>query len=187
MNRTRFVAQAGMIAAVHAALSLLAMQTLTSLSWGPIQLRLSEAFTVIALFTPAAIPGLTLGNAIANLFNVSLFGPIALLDVVFGSVGTALGALWTRRFRARPALALLGPVLANALVVPAYLPWLVKGLGLYRVPILGIDLEGDWLGMYLLGAVAVGIGQAVVVYGLGWPLAVALRRTGLSGMLERRA
>jgi len=187
MTRSRYIAQAGMIAAVYAALTVLTMQVLSSLAWGPIQFRVSEALTVLACLTPAAIPGLTLGSIVANLFNVGAVGPLALLDVVFGSAATGIGAMWSWRFREKPALALLGPVMANALVVPAYLPWLVKGLGLYQIPVLGIDLEGSWLPMYLFGVVAVAIGEAVVVYGLGWPLLTALRRLGLGEMLDRRA
>ncbi len=173
-----------MIAAVYGGLTLLTVQFLGVLGWGPIQLRVSEAVTVVAFFTPAAIPGLTLGSVIANLFAFASTGsPLALLDVVFGSLGTLLGAWWTWRFRSNTALGLLGPVLGNALIVPAYLPLLVKGLGLYKVPLLGIDLEGRWLPMYLFGFVAVAIGQAVVMYGLGLPLLVALRRLGLADML----
>lgn len=186
MTRTRYVAQAGVIAAVHVTLSFLTMQTLTVFSWGPIQFRLSEAFSVIACFTPAAIPGLTLGTALANLTNITVLGPLALLDVVFGSAATAIGAMWTWRFREKRALALAGPVVANALIVPAYLPWLVKGLGLYQIPALGINLEQSWLGMYLFGVVAVGIGEAFVVYGLGWPLLAALNRLGLNEVLTQR-
>lgn len=179
MTRTRFIAQAGVIAAVYAVLTVLTMQVLQVFSWGPVQLRLSEAFTVVAFFTPAGVPGLALGTALANMMNVAMFGPLALLDVVFGSLASAVGALWMWRFRSRTAVGLLGPVLSNALIVPIYLPWLVKGLGLYRLPVLGIDLEGMWVPMYLFGVVAVGIGQAIVVYGLGLPLLVALRRLGL--------
>ncbi len=168
-----------MIAAVYAALSFLVMQVLQALSWGPVQLRLSEAFTVVAALTPAAVPGLTAGAALANLTNWAVLGPLALLDVVFGSLASGIGAVWMWRFRRNRPFALAGPVVANALVVPAYLPWLVRGLGLYRVPLLGIDLEGSWLGMYAFGVVAVGMGQALVVYGLGWPLLVALERLGL--------
>jgi len=58
MSRTRYIAQAGVIAAVYCTLTLLTMQFFQGLAWGPIQLRISEAFTVIAMFTPAAVPGL---------------------------------------------------------------------------------------------------------------------------------
>lgn len=185
MSRTRFIARAGIIAAVYAVATVLIMQFMQALSWGPVQFRVSEAFTVVAFFTPAAVPGLALGTAIANLMNLPVLGPLALLDVVFGGLASALGASWTWRFRNRTALGLLGPVIANALIVPAYLPWLVKGLGLYKVPLIGLDLEGMWVPMYLFGVVAVGLGQAAVVYGLGWPLLTALRRLGLAEVAER--
>jgi uncharacterized membrane protein len=185
MSRSRAVAQAGMIAAVYGGLTLVTIQFLGVLSWGPVQFRVSEAATVLAFFTPAAIPGLTLGSVLANLLSLASTGsPLALLDVVFGSLGTLLGAVWTWRFRSNTGVGLLGPVLANALIVPAYLPLLVKGLGLYKVPLLGIDLEGKWLPMYLFGFVTVAIGQAVVMYGLGLPLLTALRRLGLQDRLE---
>ncbi len=88
--------------------------------------------------------------------------------------------------RPSTGVGLLGPVLANALIVPLYLPLLVKGLGLYKIPLLGVDLEGRWLPMYLFGFVTVAIGQAVVMYGLGLPLLLALRRLGLQDLLGVR-
>lgn len=183
MRRTRYIAQAGVIAAVYASLTLMALQLPTQLGWGLVQLRLSEAVTVVACLTPAAVPGLWLGAAAANAFMIAQVGPLALLDVVFGSLGSLLGAAWAWRFRSRPAVALAGPVVANALIVPAYLPILLRGLGLYRVPLVGIDLEGHWVMMYLFGVVAIGVGQAIVVYGLGWPLLKALRRMGIDRLL----
>ena len=92
MSRARTIAQAGMIAAVYGGLTLVTVQFLGVLAWGPIQLRVSEAATVLAFFTPAAIPGLTLGSVVANLYAFASTGsPLALLDVVFGSLGTLLG------------------------------------------------------------------------------------------------
>ncbi len=56
---------------------------LGSLAWGPIQFRVSEALCVLALFTPAAVPGLTLGCAIANIANIALSGTgmLGMLDL----------------------------------------------------------------------------------------------------------
>ena len=179
MNRTRYVAQAGIIAALYAALTLAVLQMPMYLGWGLVQFRLSEALTVLALITPAALPGLTVGTAAANAFLITQVGPIALLDVVFGALATLIGTIWAWRNRAKPLVALLGPVISNALIVPAYLPVLLAGLGLYTIPVLGIDLEGSWLAMYGFGVVAVGFGQAVVVYGLGLPLYATLQRVGL--------
>lgn len=165
-----------MIAAVYAAFTLLVSYLPLNLGFGLVQFRLSEAITVLATLTPAAIPGLTLGSLLANALNPAAVWPIQLLDVVFGSLGTLLGALWAWRFRSRTWLALAGPVVCNALIVPAYLPLMLAGLGLYEVPFLGIDVEGQWMAMYALGVLTVGIGQIVVVYTLGLGLLTALRR-----------
>jgi uncharacterized membrane protein len=176
----RYVAEGGLIAAVYGVASILAIQTQSVLAYGLIQFRISEALTVVALFTPAAIPGLWLGTVVAN---ATTGAPLAWLDMAFGGLGTLLGAWWMWSFRARRPLALLGPVVCNALIVPAYLPILLKAMGLmdlYRIPSLGLDLSGSWLLAYAFGVVTVGIGQAVVVYGLGWPLATAFERSGIT-------
>lgn len=183
MRRTTYIARAGVIAAVYAAFTLLVLQLPSQLGWGPVQFRVSEAVCVLALITPAAVPGLAIGTLAANSFMVAQVGPIGLLDVVFGSLATLLGALWSWRFRERRALALAGPVVANALIVPAYLPLMLAGLGFYRIPFIGTDVEGSWLAMYLFGVVSVGIGEAVVVYALGWPLLAALERSGIRRLL----
>jgi uncharacterized membrane protein len=170
-----------MISAIYAALTLVALTLLGGLAWGPVQLRVSEAVCVLAVLTPTAIPGLTIGCMIANLLNIFISGSgaLGLLDVVFGSLATCLGAVWAWRWRRRTGIALLGPVLANALIVPAYLPLILAAYGFYTIPFTSIDLAGAYPLMYLFGFAATGIGQAVVVYGLGLPLLAALRRTPL--------
>lgn len=176
-ERTTYVAQAGMIAAVYTVATLIALFLLQGLAWGPVQFRISEALVVLAILTPAAVPGLTVGCVIANLISIGITGTgaLGLLDVMFGSLATLLGALWCRRFREKPAFALLGPVLANALIVPAYLPILLQGLGFYTVPFTDINLDGMYVLMYVFGVAAIGIGEALVVYVLGLPLLKALK------------
>lgn len=188
MNRARYVAQAGMVAAVYAAVTVVVSQLPFALSWGIIQFRLSEAVTVLAMFTPAAIPGLALGSVLANLLNLGQTGPFGWLDVVFGSLGTLLGAMWTWKFRKNAMLALAGPVISNALIVPAYLPLILVSVApqLYTLPILGTDLTGSWIAMYLFGVVTVGFGQAVVVYSLGLGLMYSLRRLKLGEVLDSK-
>jgi uncharacterized membrane protein len=181
VRKTRYIAQAGVIAAVYGTLTMLTIAFGGQLAVGPIQLRLSEAFTVVAVFTPAAIPGLTIGSVVANTFGwMSTGNPFGLLDVVFGSLGTMLGAVWTWHFRKTTWLALLGPVLSNALIVPAYLPLFLKGFGVTEIPLLGLSLNGQWLPLYLVFAASVAIGEAAVMFILGWPLLIALRRMGLA-------
>ena len=143
--------------------------------------RQSEALCVLALFTPAAVPGLTLGCAIANIANIALSGTgmLGMLDVVFGTLATFVGASITWKLRRRPAIALMGPVLANALIVPAYLPLLLQGIGFYTIPFTSISLDGTYPLMYLFGLVTTGLGEAVIMYLLGYPLARSLAKTPL--------
>ena len=76
------------IAALYAAATLL----ISPLSYGAVQFRFSEALTVLSVFTPAAIPGLTIGCAIANIGS-----PYVHLDIVFGSLATFLAAITARK------------------------------------------------------------------------------------------
>jgi uncharacterized membrane protein len=169
---------------VYAVLTFLVIQFGTVFSYGIVQFRLSEAITVVACLTPAAIPGLFVGSALANLSSVATFGAIGLLDVAFGSLATLLGAAWTWHFRRRTALALAGPVIFNALIVPAYLPVMLGAGGLTTIPVLGITPSSSWPVLYLGGVAGVAFGQMVVIYGLGWPLLAALRRMRLPGLLD---
>jgi len=184
MSRTRYIAQAGVIAAVYGALTILTVQFLQGLAWGPVQFRISEAFTVVAFFTPAALPGLAIGSVVANIYSFMTSGnPVALFDVVLGSLGTLLGAWWTWKFRKVTWLGLLGPVITNALIVPLYLPVLLRSFGITEVPLLGISLQGSWPLLYVIFVISIAVGQAVVVYGVGWPLLAALRRLGLAELI----
>lgn len=177
--KSNYLARVGVIAAVYAACTLIALLFLGSLAWGPIQFRVSEALCVLALFTPAAIPGLTLGCVIANVMNIVISGTgmLGMLDVVFGSLATFAGALFTWKMRRHPLVALAGPVLANALIVPAYLPLLLQGVGFYTIPFTTISLDNSWLFMYLFGLVTTGAGEAVIMYVLGYLLARSLAKT----------
>lgn len=186
-SRTTAIARTGMIAAVYAAATLVALLALQGLAWGPVQFRISEAVCVLALLTPNAIPGLTIGCALANLIALAVngTGALGLLDVVFGSLATCLGALWCWKMRGNPKIAVLGPVIANALIVPAYLPLLLQGMGFYTIPFTTIALDGAYIPMYLFGLVATGIGEALVMYVLGLPLLAALKRSGVAKRLAR--
>ena len=186
-SRTKAIARTGMIAAVYAAATLVALLALQGLAWGPVQFRISEAVCVLALLTPNAIPGLTIGCALANFIALAIngTGALGLLDVVFGSLATCLGALWCWKLRGNPKVAVLGPVIANALIVPAYLPLLLQGMGFYTIPFTSIALDGAYIPMYLFGLVATGIGEALVMYVLGLPLLAALKRSGVAKSLAR--
>jgi len=178
----RSITLIGLIAALHATVTIVVLFSLHYLAVGPVQFRLSEALTVLPLFFAEAILGLTLGTFISNLiYALSSSGPLSLLDVIFGPIATFLGALWTYRLRKRNILlALAGPVIVNALIVPAYLPFIFMALDIheavYSIPVLGITAAGSFALMYVFGLVFVGFGQAVVVYALGLPLAHVFKR-----------
>ena len=184
-EKTTRIARTATIAALYASLTLVCLLFLGGLAWGPVQFRLSEAICVLALFTMDAIPGLALGCIIANVANIALagLGMLGMLDVAFGTLATVIGAAISWRLRDRPKLALLGPVLANALIIPAYLPLMLQGLGFYTIPFTTISLEGSYPLMYLFGVVSTGLGEAVVVYALGLPLYHALAQTPLARRL----
>ena len=81
---TQFLTEAAVIGAIYVVLTLL----FAPLSYGEIQIRFSEALTILPFFTPAAIPGLFVGCIIANLFGGAI--PV---DIIFGSIATLIGAV----------------------------------------------------------------------------------------------
>lgn len=87
---TQFLTEAAVIGAIYVVLTLL----FAPLSYGEIQIRFSEALTILPFFTPAAIPGLFVGCIIANLFGGAI--PV---DIIFGSIATLIGAVFTYRLR----------------------------------------------------------------------------------------
>lgn len=110
-SKTLFIAQAALIAALYVVLTLLANSL--GLANYAIQLRFSEALTILPFFTPAAIPGLFLGCLISNLLTGAI-----IWDTVFGSIATLLGAFGTYLLRRCKWLAPLPPIVANTLIIP---------------------------------------------------------------------
>ena len=109
-----YLTRGAVIAALYVALTLLSASV--GLAFGPIQLRLSEALCVLAVFLPEAVPGLTIGCLISNLFSPLGAGMVA--DLIFGSLATLIGAMGARWLRSRPLLSPLPTVAANTVVVP---------------------------------------------------------------------
>ena len=113
-NTTKMVAFGGVIAALYVVLTIIAAAL--GIASGAIQVRLSEALTILPVFTAAAVPGLTVGCVVANLIT-----GCAAWDVVFGSMATLLGAIGTRLLKDRPAVAWIPPVVSNMAIVPIVL------------------------------------------------------------------
>lgn len=117
-KKTTFIVHAAVIAALYVVLTLIA--NALGLANHAIQIRFSEALTILPLFTPAAIPGLFIGCILSNFLTGCL-----LWDIVFGSIATLLGALGTYALGAykHPLLAVIPPILANTLIVPYVLAY----------------------------------------------------------------
>ena len=124
------------------------------IAYGPVQFRVSEALTILPYFTPAAIPGVTLGCFLSNF----LMGA-PLPDIVFGTLATFIGAVFTYRLRGHRYLAWTPPVVANALIIP----WVLKFA--YDVP--------DLVPFMML---TVGLGEVLAVGVLGNMLLAALEK-----------
>ena len=113
MNKlTRTVAFAAVVAALYIALTVLS--NAFGLASGPVQVRFSEALTILPVFMPGAIPGLVVGCFLSNLLTGAVWW-----DIVFGSAATLLGAVGTWLLRKKNRfLAPVPPIAANTLIVP---------------------------------------------------------------------
>ena len=150
-KHTRLV-QGAMIAALYTVTTLV----LAPLSFGPIQFRVSEALCILPVFMPAAVPGLFVGCFLANFLSGA-----AVMDVVFGSIATLIGAAGTRALRDRGVLAAVPPILSNALIIPFVLRYAY-----------GVE---DLIPFMML---TVGIGEVISVGILGNALRTVLERYG---------
>lgn len=116
VQKTFFIAQAGVIAAIYTVLTMIAAGF--DLASGAIQVRFSEALTILPFFTPAAVPGLTLGCLISNLVT-----GCALPDIIFGSLATFIGAFGSYHLRRNRFLVSLPPIVSNMLIIPFILTY----------------------------------------------------------------
>lgn len=111
-RRGVFITQAAMIAAIYVVLTIV----FAPFSFGEIQVRIAEALTILPYFTPAAIPGLFIGCLIGN-----VMGGAILVDTIFGSLATLLGAVVSYLLRKNKYLVSVPPIIANTIVVPLIL------------------------------------------------------------------
>lgn len=151
---TRSVARVAILTAVYALLTVL--PPLSAISYGPVQVRVAEALTVLPFAFPWAVWGLYLGCVVSNLAS-----PFLIWDIGLGATGTLVAALLTRRMP-KAYLAPLPPVVVNALVVSLYVSRL-SGMPYWPV------------------VLYIGAGQAVACYGLGYPLLLYVLRGGFGG------
>ncbi len=154
MNKQiRFITQAAVIAALYVVLTFMA--NAFGLANHAIQVRISEALTILPVFTPAAIPGLFVGCLISNIVT-----GCALLDVVFGSLATLIGALGTYALKKYRYAAPLPPILANTIIIPFVLKYVYE--------------LGDTIPFFML---TVGIGEVISCGILGIILMKAIEKS----------
>lgn len=151
---TRKLCLAAVMAAVYAAVTI----ATAPLSYGLVQFRLSEALAVLCTIEPFLAVGITLGCFLANLFST-----VTALDLIVGTLATALACLWTIRCK-KVWLIPLPNVLTNAVIVGGMLAFVLFP-------------EQLTIG-FILSAAQVGLGELVVMYALGLPLLLFARRTG---------
>ena len=142
---TRDLTLAAVIAALYAALTMI----MYAPSYFPMQVRASEALTVLPFLFPAAAPGVFMGCLIANIIS-----PYGVIDMVFGSGATLLAAVLTSKCK-HPWIAPLPPVLCNAVIVGATIAYAEVGFG------------GAFWPAFAFNFMTVGAGQVISCYGLG--------------------
>ena len=168
-SKTHFLTVSAIIAALYCAVTLVAAPS----SFGPIQFRISEVFTILPVFSLAAVPGLTVGCLLSNLIGFMMgLNPAGLIDALFGTSATLIAALLTYRVGKsaknglKLALAPLPPVLLNGAIIGAELT-LLSG---------PFSFELFWP---LASSVA--LGELVICYLLGIPLMLMLFKKDSKG------
>ncbi|WFR57329.1 QueT transporter family protein [Anaerocolumna sp. AGMB13025] len=119
-KKTLYITQAALIAAIYVVLVII----FKPISFTYIQVRIAEALTILPYFTPAGIPGVTIGCLLANVVSGS-----DMLDIIFGTLATLVGAIGSYVLRKHKFLIPLPPILANSIVVP----WILRYA--YAVPL----------------------------------------------------
>ena len=142
-KNTAYMTQAALIAAIYTVLTMIAAGF--DLASGAVQVRFSEALTIMPFFTPAAIPGLTLGCLLSNILTGCV-----LPDVIFGTLATLLGALGSCALRKNRFLCAIPPIVSNALIIPFVLTYA------YHIP--------GGIPFFML---TVGLGELISCMGLG--------------------
>lgn len=150
-TRIRFLVYAAVIGALYTALT----YVFGAFSFGMIQFRISEVLTVLPFFTPAAIPGLTVGCLVSNMMTGNPY------DVIFGTSATLLAAILSYLLRKNSFLVTIPPVVVNALVIPFILKFTYPDCA----------NEAIWFMMLTVGA-----GQALACCVVGFPLLLTLKK-----------
>lgn len=156
--KTKFLTRASIIAAIYVVLVLIEAP-FGPITYGPIQVRISEGLTLLPLVEAAAVPGVFVGCLIANLI-ISFMSPLGLIDIIGGSLVTLVAAYLTSKMKNRH-LAILPPVILNGLIVSI---WVSKALGFpYLFTVATLSL-GELIAVALFGNIALHIYNRIKDY-----------------------
>ncbi len=162
-SKTKFIVKSAFIAALYAVLTI----ALGPISFGNlgIEFRISEALTILPIFTFSAVPGLFCGCIIANLVGMAFSG-LGMVDVVFGSLATLIAAVlsyFLRKITIKgfPLLSYLPPILSNAIII-------------------GLELKiilPEVFPSFSFAFAIIGLGELGAVFVFGTPLYFLIRKT----------
>ena len=174
-NRNQRIAYIAVVAALYAALTYAQNLLLPGTATMAVQFRVSEVLNVLALFTPLAIPGLTIGCVISNLYSIGAGLP---LDMIFGSIAT-LGAtlciyfLKNIKIRDYPFLSMLMPAIWNGIIIG------------WEIEYFFIDGPFEWVGFLTQGGF-VALGELGVMLTLGTVLYFVIKKRKLEKELFQK-
>ncbi len=157
----RKIVETAIIAALYVVLTFIS--NIFGLSYSGVQLRLSEALTILPALSPFAVTGLTIGCFISNLAS-----PLGIIDIVFGTLSTFICAQLTR---------MCSKVIVKGIPILAPLPPVLVGSILIGLMIAFIMPEGFSFYAFLISSISVGIGEFIVCYGLGIPLFLFIKKS----------
>lgn len=132
-SKTLFITQAAIIATIYTALVLIFQYS----SFGPVQFRIAEALTILPYFTPAAIPGVSIGC-----FLSAILTGANILDIIFGSLASLVAAVLSYALRRNKYLVPIPPIVVNALVVPFILKAVSGEAQSIPIPIMMLSVGG---------------------------------------------
>lgn len=144
-NSVKRVVRGGIIAALYAGITVL----LAPVSFGSVQARVSEALTLLPFIMPEAIPGLTVGCLIANIFGGSV------IDMIFGTLATLIASILTSKIK-NMWLCPIPVILLNGIIVGAVLTFTTA--------------ENPTLTYFVTTASSIAVSEAIICYCLGEPL-----------------
>lgn len=168
---TVYLVQASIIAALYAVLTVGQNMILPGSASMAVQFRVSEVLTVLAFFTPAAIPGLTIGCVIANISSVA--AGLGVYDMVFGSLASLVAAvtmyaLRNVKIKGIPFLGLLMPALANGIIIGFEIDFFFVGSMSFN------------LADFLVQGGFVAFGELLVLFTLGIPFVMMMNKTNFT-------